>query len=95
MGASWGAVEAAVPPVGRTAPPPDPAARGSSSWIRTMPLAWLRSPECRGCSRATSPAPSVATRSPARAGADGQAPGDPIAVIPFLLGAMVMMKSMR
>ena len=93
MGASWGAVEAAALPVGSTALPPDPAACGSSSRIQMMPLAWLRSPECRGCSRATSPAPSVATRPPARIGVDGPAPDEPIAVIPFLLGAMVMMKS--
>ena len=92
-GASWRVVEAAAPPVGNTTPPPDPAPRGSSSRIRTTPLAWLRSPECRGCSRATSPAPSVGTWPPARAGADGPAPDEPIAVIPFLLGGMVMMKS--
>ena len=92
-GAGWGTVEAAALPAGSTAPPPDPAACCSSSRIRTTPLAWLRLPECRGCSRATSSAPSVATRSPARAGADGPAPDEPIAVIPFFLGAMVMMKS--
>ena len=94
VGASWGAVEAAAPPAGIMAPPPDPAARGSLSRIRTTPLAWLRSPECRGCSQAMSPAPSVGTWPPARAGADGPALDEPIVVIPFLLGAMVMMKSM-
>ena len=37
--------------------------------------------------------PSVATRLPARASAGGPAPDEPIALIPFLLGAMVMTKS--
>ena len=39
------------------------------------------------------PGPIRGTRPPTRAGVDGPAPDEPIAVIPFLLGAMVMMKS--
>ena len=51
--------------------------------------------ECRGCSQATPPPTSVAAPLPARAGTGCSAPNEPIVVIAFFLGAMVIKKSMR